>query len=58
MVDIETAKGYMRDLEEDAYWLTEYAQDKEDCQRLIYMTITMRRAKFLIAELISERNIK
>lgn len=54
MIDIETAKGYMRDLEADAHWLTEYAQNKKDCQKLIYITVTMNRARYLIGELIGE----
>lgn len=56
MIDIETAKAYMRDLERDAEWLTEYAQDKEEGQRLIYMTVTMNRARWLIAELLNGQN--
>lgn len=51
-IDFETARGYMKDLEKDSMWLTDYAQDKKDCQRLIDMTVTMNRAKWLIGELI------
>lgn len=54
MIDIETAKDYMRDLEADSHWLTEYAQNKKDCQKLIYITVTMNRARYLIGELIGE----
>ena len=54
MIDIETAKDYMRDLEADSHWLTEYAQNKKDCQKLIYITVTMNRARHLIGELIGE----
>ena len=55
MIDIdlnETAKNYMDDLERDSAWLTDYAQDKKDGQRLIDITITINRARWLISELI------
>lgn len=54
MIDIETAKDCMRDLEADSHWLTEYAQNKKDRQKLIYITVTMNRARHLIGELIGE----
>ena len=53
MIDLnETAKNYMDDLERDSAWLTDYAQDKKECQRLIDITVTMNRARWLIHELL------
>ena len=53
MIDLnETAKNYMDDLERDSMWLTDYAQDKKEGQRLIDITITMNRARWLIGELL------
>ena len=55
MIDIdlnETARNYIDDLERDSAWLTDYAQDKRDGQRLIDITVTMNRARWLISELL------
>lgn len=39
---------YISELESGAHWLTEYAQGKEDCQRLVEITTTMYRAAWAL----------
>lgn len=57
MVDIETLDQYQKSLDEDAHWLTEYAQGKgpKDRQPLINITVTMHRAAWALRELMKER---
>ena len=45
---------YSKTIDEDTRWLTDYAQDKKDCQRLIEITTTMFRAKWLLNKLMEE----
>lgn len=45
------SKQYASSLEEDAHWLTEYAQGKKDCQRLIEITTTMYRAAWALGKM-------
>ena len=47
----DISKQYASSLEEDAHWLTEYAQGKKDCQRLIEITTTMYRAAWALGKL-------
>lgn len=55
MTDLnETAENYINDLERGSMWLTDYAQDKKDCQELINITITINRAVWLIRELLKQ----
>ena len=57
MIDLnETAKNYRDDLEKDSFWLTDYAQNKKECQRLIEITVTMNRARWLIGELVGGKD--
>lgn len=42
---------YITALETDAHWITEYAQNKKDCQRLVEITTTMYRAAWALGEL-------
>ena len=51
-IDIKIANGCMRDLERDADWLTNYAVNKKDGQKLINITVTINRARWLISELL------
>lgn len=51
-IDIKIAKGCMSDLERDADWLTNYAVNKKDGQKLINITVTINRARWLISELV------
>lgn len=57
MIDIETLDQYQKSLDEDAHWLTEYAQGKgpKDRQPLINITVTMHRAAWAFRELMKER---
>ena len=52
----EIAEKYTKDLWKDAEWLTKYAQDKKDTQRLIEITTTMLRARWLIEALVEEKD--
>ena len=45
------SKQYASSLEEDAHWLTGYAQRKKDCQRLVEITTTMFRAAWALKNL-------
>ena len=45
------SKQYASSLEEDAHWLTRYAQGKKDCQRLIEITTTMYRAAWALGKM-------
>lgn len=47
----DISKQYASSLEEDARWLTEYAQGKKDCQRLIEITTTMYRAAWALGKM-------
>ena len=57
LIDTETIDQYQKSLEEDAHWLTGYAQDKgpKDRQPLINITVTMHRAAWAFRELMKER---
>lgn len=53
-ISVNTMLDYVEFLETDAHWLTNYAQGKKDCQRLIEVTTTMYRAAWALRTLARE----
>lgn len=53
LIDTETLDQYQKSLDDEAHWLTEYAQDKgpKVGQCIINITVTMHRAAWALREL-------
>ena len=57
LIDTETLDQYQKSLDDEAHWLTEYAQGKgpKVGQCIINITVTMHRAAWAFRELMKER---